>query len=87
MDIGIMWYDGNKKKPLTDKIQDAVEHYHRKYSKVANKAIVNPDDLSRHIGEMGGGVLVETNGILVDANRAILPDCVWVGSEARESAR
>jgi hypothetical protein len=42
MDIGLLWYDGDPKRPLEDKIGLAAARYHEKYGRWPNTCYVHP---------------------------------------------
>lgn len=42
MEIGLLWYDGDPKRPLEDKVGQAVERYREKYGRMPNTCYVHP---------------------------------------------
>ena len=42
MEIGLLWYDGDPKRPLEDKIGQAAERYREKYGRWPNTCYVHP---------------------------------------------
>ena len=42
MDTGLLWYDGDPKRPLEDKVGRAVERYRKKYGRWPNTCYVHP---------------------------------------------
>jgi hypothetical protein len=42
MEIGLLWYDGDPKRPLEDKIGHAAERYREKYGRWPNTCYVHP---------------------------------------------
>lgn len=42
MEIGLLWYDGDPKRRLEDKIERAVERYREKYGRWPNTCYVHP---------------------------------------------
>ncbi len=75
MEIGMMWFDNDPKAALDVKLLRAAEYYAKKYGQKPNVAVVSVKDL-------GGGVLVESNGMRVESMRAIMPGHLWIGVEA-----
>jgi len=50
MEIGLLWYDGDPKRPLEEKIGQAAERYHAKVGRWPNTCYVHP----QAVGERGG---------------------------------
>ena len=82
MDIGLLWYDGDPKRPLEDKVGQAAERYRQKYGRWPNTCYVHP----QVVGAQGtGGLRLDcqvksaksTIRILPAAN--ILVHHFWVG--------
>jgi hypothetical protein len=42
MEIGLLWYDGDPKRPLEDKVGQAAERYREKYGRWPNTCYVHP---------------------------------------------
>ena len=42
METGLLWYDGDPKRPLEDKVGRAVERYRQKYGRWPNTCYVHP---------------------------------------------
>ena len=70
MNIGMLWYDDDKKRSLEEKIDIAAKYYAKKYNKTVNMCIVNPLTMP---------VQVIIPGIEVKANRSILRGHLWLG--------
>jgi len=72
MDIGMLWYDDDKKRTLEEKIARAAEYYRVKYGVSPNRCFVHPtlvDD----------GKLTIAGGVRLSANRTIIKDHFWLG--------
>lgn len=77
MEIGLLWFDDSKKKPLEKKINEAVEAYCAKPSftgKTPNTCYVHPSTLP-------DGQDVRVNGLLVVASGLVAPHHFFVGVE------
>ena len=46
MDIGMLWFDNDKKTDLTTKVSRAAEYYQKKYGQMPNLCFVNPASLN-----------------------------------------
>lgn len=71
MDIGMLWYDDDNKRPLGEKVARAVEHYKAKYGAVPTVCYVNPSTLKEG-PETSAGVQIRTA-------RNVLVDHFWIG--------
>lgn len=71
MDIGMLWYDGDSKRQLNEKILRAVDYYRQKYGARPNVCYVNP------------ALLVEgqaqPSGVQLRPARTVLRDHFWLG--------
>jgi hypothetical protein len=43
MEIGLLWYDGDPKRSLQDKVERAADRYLEKYGRWPNTCYVNPE--------------------------------------------
>jgi hypothetical protein len=69
MQIGLLWYDDDPKKPLDIKIEQATTRFREKYGYVPNACYVNPGALPA-----GKGSKVRVVGA-----RTVRPNYFWVG--------
>lgn len=51
MEIGLLWYDGDPKRPLEDKIGQAAERYREKYGRWPNTCYVHPKAVDERSGD------------------------------------
>lgn len=51
MKTGLLWYDGDPKRSLEDKIERAAGRYHEKYGRWPNTCYVNPQAVDGKNGE------------------------------------
>jgi hypothetical protein len=72
MDIGMLWYDDDNKRPLGEKVARAVEHYKTKYGAVPTVCYVNPVTLKDGSPEQSAGVQIRKA-------RNVLADHFWIG--------
>ncbi len=71
MSIGMLWFDDNTQREISEKIKRAADHYRTKYG-------VNPDTCYVHpltLFAMKSGV----PGIEVKATNGMLPNHFWLG--------
>ena len=90
MEIGLLWYDGDPKRPLEDKIGQAAERYREKYGRWPNTCYVHP----QAVGQRGGGDVSLDNGsrnpnamIRVLSAPNILLHHLWLGESNDRGAR
>jgi|GEM_PF-340037 len=78
MDIGMLWYDDDHKRPLTERVGKAVDYYKAKYGVVPTVCFVNPVTL-KDAPESAAGVQLRSA-------RNVLVDHFWLGlGEAAKS--
>jgi len=51
MDVGLLWYDGDPKRPLEDKIGQAARRYRDKYGRWPNTCYVHPQAVNGQAGK------------------------------------
>jgi len=71
MDIGMLWYDDDSKRPFSEKVARAVDYYKAKYGSVPTVCFVNPASL-KDSPEMAAGVQIR-------AARNVMVDHFWLG--------
>jgi len=75
MNIGMLWFDNDKGKTLTQKVVDAATYYRDKYGAAPNYCEVHPGpDVPKKVGK-----------IRIVANRTILPNHLWIGVDVANS--
>jgi len=78
MNTGMLWFDNNPKTDLSSKIVQAAAYYQKKYGKKPNLCFVHPS-----LADKNAQCPV---GILVKANRLVLPNHLWIGMNDPKSA-
>jgi hypothetical protein len=51
MQIGLLWYDGDPKRPLEHKIEGAADRYREKYGRWPNTCYVHPQAVAERTGK------------------------------------
>ncbi len=77
MKLGMLWFDDDPRKPLGQKVAEAVAYYRRKYGE-PNVCYVAPKDLA--------AVENLEVGVLVRPLATVPPHHLWVGQEERPRA-
>src|SRR5437868_5154687 len=71
MDIGMLWYDDDSKRPFNEKVARAVDYYKAKYGSVPTVCFVNPATL-KDAPDAAGGVQIRSA-------RKVMLDHFWLG--------
>ena len=78
MEIGMMWFDDDKIKPLEAKVMQAVEFYAKKYGRRPNACLVNSAELAKCIANAPAPAN-RLPGLRLEPMSTILPHHYWVG--------
>lgn len=79
MEIGMMWFD-NKRKPFSEIIEEASEHFKQKYGLEANLCLINPSGMPTD--EEGNFLHEERIGnIKIRSSSSVMPNNYWLGVE------
>ena len=71
MNIGMLWYDDDKKTTLREKLERAGAYYFDKYK-------VRPTECYVHPSMLEGGSIVEA-GMKVKKSGTVIKDHFWIG--------
>lgn len=74
MQVGLLWFDGDKRRSPVDKLDQAAARYTERFGRSATLCHVHPDDVFAH------------PSIRVLPSGAILRGHFWVGREEEERA-
>jgi hypothetical protein len=90
MDIGMLWFDNDKKTSIPSKVERAAQYYQKKYGKIPNLCYIHPKMVNGGNGRKGNSKQesnkdsLKVGGILVLKNEKILPDHFWIGISTRD---
>lgn len=70
MNIGMLWYDNDKKKTIEKKVQDAADYYAEKYGLVADVCFVHPSMIKEN---------TQIGNIELQQNNHVTKNYFWVG--------
>jgi len=86
MEIGMLWFDNDRRDEFNIKVNRAVSYYQKKYGQKPNLCFVNPCMLSTNgsSAENGKGVLKTTQGIEIRESKSMLPNHFWIGINHQE---
>ena len=82
MDIGMLWYDDDTKRPFGEKVARAVDYYKAKYGSVPTVCFVNPATLKT----AGAADTESAGGVQIRSARNVMVDHFWLGVGAAEAA-
>lgn len=71
MDIGMLWYDDTKLRPLDEKVRRAVEYYIAKYGTAPNTCYVHPSLVADDGCKM--------HGVSVVGSKTVIKNHFWLG--------
>jgi hypothetical protein len=66
MNIGMLWYDDDTKRPLSEKVARAVDYYKAKYGSVPTVCFVNPATLKDSPDTAAGVQIRPARNVMVD---------------------
>lgn len=78
MKVGMLWYDGDPKRGMEEKVELAAAYYREKYGRRPNLCFIHP----KTAGDSG---LSSTDTIEVRTNASVLQDHFWVGMQPEEA--
>jgi hypothetical protein len=81
MDIGMLWFDNDKKSDLFTKVSRAAAYYRSKYGEEPNLCFVHPSMISEDKADAGKP---ETGRIEVFSNSSVLPNHFWIGVQQQK---
>lgn len=74
MNIGLLWFDNSFDKDVDTKVREACDYYQKKYGRTPNVCFVHPSLANP-------GSIEVIDGVIVKANRSVLPNHFWIGIE------
>ncbi len=85
MDIGMLWFDNDKKTSIPTKVEKAARYYQKKYGVNPDVCYVHPKMVNGSNGKKRGKKKkaqvkpLKIGKILVLKNEKVLPDHFWIG--------
>jgi hypothetical protein len=85
MDIGMLWYDDDTKRPLDAKVASAVEYFKNKYGATPTVCFVHPSMLPAERARSPESTLSAAEGLRVSAGvqlrpmRTVMINHFWLG--------
>ena len=79
MEIGMLWFDNDKRSDYPEKIARAAAYYHKKYGKAPNICFVHPGTIKTVKDDQ----LVHSQGVEIRISKTMLPNHFWIGVDDR----
>jgi len=76
MDIGMLWFDNDKKSDVISKITRAADYYRRKYGEDPNICFVHPSMIAEKTQNM--------KVVAIRSNSTVLPHHFWIGVQQQK---
>lgn len=73
--VGMLWFDSDKSRSLTARLERAADYYREKYGAEPNLCLIHP-------GAVGEECPAQVNGVTVEASESVLPEHLWLGVAA-----
>ncbi len=73
MNVGMLWLDDDKQRPLEEKVTRAADYYREKYGRLPELCLVNPKMLAEE---------KEVGRVQVQPKNTVLPHHFWLGMNA-----
>ena len=75
LEFGLLWYDGDSRRPLISKVEEAAACYERKFGRWPNRCYVHDGCI---------GTEMEWRGVRIVRAGNVLPNHFWVGVVPQE---
>ncbi len=72
MKIGMLWFDDDPRRSLTDRITQAAAYYADKYGRTPTLCLMHP-------ATAGDGLPAQVNGVELRTNSGVLREHLWIG--------
>jgi hypothetical protein len=74
MNVGMLWFDGDRSRDVPARIRRAADYYQSKYGRRPTVCYVHP-------AMAAGAPLEQTAGLKVQSSPSVLKDHLWLGVE------
>ena len=92
MDIGMLWFDNDKKSDYEAKIERAATYYRDKYGKAPNLCFVHPCMIPNNgswatdkAGQQAENLSLKSQGVEIRTSKTMLPNHFWIGINRQET--
>ena len=84
MNIGMLWFDNDKKAEISTKIDRAADYYHNKYGVVPDLCFVHPSMINNGSLKTKDDKM-KSGEVEVRTSRSVLPNHFWIGVNGKVS--
>jgi len=90
MDIGMLWFDNDRKTSIPNKVERAAQYYQKKYGVNPDICYVHPKMVKGEDDIINGSKMaavkdhIKIGKILVLISEMVLPDHFWIGIKTAE---
>ena len=81
MNSGMLWYNGNSKMTLIEKVAEGAAYYKKKYGRMPDVCVVNPQDVGDLPIKPPCQINVNGHEMIVKSWKAIVTKSIWLGFE------
>lgn len=81
MNVGMLWYQGNPKMTLAEKVTEAALYFKKKYGRTPDTCLLNTKDLEKMPTLESNQVDVDGRTITIYSWKGIVPGHLWLGFE------
>ena len=92
MDIGMLWFDNDKKSDYEAKIERAATYYRDKYGKAPNLCFVHPcmipnngSRTAEKAAQKAETLSLRSQGVEIRTSKTMLPNHFWIGINRQET--
>ena len=92
MEIGMLWFDNDKKSDYEAKIERAATYYRDKYGKTPNLCFVHPCMIPNNgsqaadtVGQKPETLSLKSQGVEIRTSKTMLPNHFWIGINRQEA--
>jgi hypothetical protein len=85
MDIGMLWFDNDKKSDYEAKIERAATYYRDKYGKAPNLCFVHPCMIPNNGSKNAEKHFMKSQGVEIRTSKTMLPNHFWIGINRQDA--
>jgi hypothetical protein len=92
MEIGMLWFDNDKKSDYEEKIERAAKYYREKYGQIPNLCFIHPSMIpNQEIQKVNSSTLpkssslLKSKGVEIRTSKTMLPHHFWIGINRQET--
>ena len=85
MEIGMLWFDNDKKSDYEAKIERAATYYRDKYGKAPNLCFVHPCMIPNNGSRKTETPSLKSQGVEIRISKTMLPNHFWIGVNRQET--